>query len=159
MPFANWLKKSSEVLVTRIKPTNSHVRSASYNCSATARVDRYQGYRVTSADSFVELWSGQWENYVSVIVLIFRVTSDSDSRCGVDTRVDGVNRAKRVDVNLEIGQRLVGARLEGNRIASCINVPCVDGCKDGVRVLPGPTTLCIGHDVTFFRDPIGLNIK
>ena len=78
------------------------------------------------------LWSRQWENYVSVIVFIFRVTSDSDSRRGVDARVDGVNRAKRVDVNLEIGQRLIRARLEGNRIASCSDVPCVDGCKDGV---------------------------
>ena len=78
------------------------------------------------------LWSGQWEIYVSVIVYIFRVTSDSDSRRCVNTRVDGVYRPKRVDVNLEIGQRLIRAGLEGNRIASCIDVPCVDGCKDGV---------------------------
>jgi hypothetical protein len=93
---------------------------------------RWTGTRATELHQLVLLWSGWWENYVSVIVYIFRVTSDSDSGRGADTRVDGVNRAKRVDVNLEIGQRLIRARLEGNRIASCINVPGVDGCKDGV---------------------------
>jgi hypothetical protein len=81
---------------------------------------------VASADN---LWSQQWENaYVSVIVCVFRVTSDRDSRRDVNARVDGVNGAKRVNVNLEIGQRLVRARLESARIAPCTDVPCVDRC-------------------------------
>jgi hypothetical protein len=78
------------------------------------------------------MWSERWEKYVSVIVYVFWITPDSDSGRGVNARVDRVNRAKRVDVNFEIGQRLVRAWLESIGIASCFDVPCVDRCKDGV---------------------------
>ncbi len=40
------------------------------------------------------MWSGEWENYVSVVVYVFRVTSDSDSGRGVDARINRVNGAK-----------------------------------------------------------------
>jgi hypothetical protein len=43
MVAENCWKKASEVGVTWIEPTEFHVRSASYNSSATANVDRYQG--------------------------------------------------------------------------------------------------------------------
>jgi hypothetical protein len=78
------------------------------------------------------MWSEQWEKYVSVIVYVFRITSDSDGGRGVYPRVYRVNGTKRVNVNFEIGQRLVRARLEGIRIAPCFDVPCVNRCKDSV---------------------------
>ena len=43
MLVENCWKKASEVSVTWIEPMDLQVRSASYNCSATANVDRYQG--------------------------------------------------------------------------------------------------------------------
>ena len=46
----NCWKKASEVVVTWIEPRDCHVRSASYNCSATAKVDRYQGCRFASVN-------------------------------------------------------------------------------------------------------------
>ena len=94
------------------------------------------------------MWSKQWEKYVSVIVYVFRITSDGDSRRGVNARVDRVNGTERIDVNFEIGQRLVRARLESIRIASCFDVPCVDRCENSVRVLPGPASSRVGRYVT-----------
>jgi len=93
---------------------------------------RPTGTRAAVEHQLTIMWSKQWEKYVSVIVYVFRITSDRYSGRGVDARVYRVNGTKRVDVNFEVGQRLVGARLEGIRIASCFDVPCVDRCKDSV---------------------------
>jgi hypothetical protein len=82
-----------------------HVRSASYSCSATANVDRYQGYPAASAELS---WSYLWEDaYISKEVFVLRVTSDRDSSRSADARIDRVDGAEGVDVNLKVGQRFV----------------------------------------------------
>ena len=44
MLVENCWKKASDVSVTCIELTDFHVRSASYSCSAAAKVAIYQGY-------------------------------------------------------------------------------------------------------------------
>jgi len=94
------------MLVTSIEPVEFHVRSASYNCSATAKVDRYQGYTAASADSIVV--EPEWENaHIPMEVDVLRITPNRNSRRSADARVDGVNSAEGVNVNLQIGQCLI----------------------------------------------------
>ncbi len=93
------------MLVTSIEPVAPHVKSASYSCSATAKVERYQGYTAASVDLS---WSRQWENaYISMEVYVLRVTSDRDSRRSADARVDRINGTEGVNVNLKVGQCLI----------------------------------------------------
>ena len=81
--------------------------------------------------------------YVSIVVRIFRITTGSHSSVRGDATVDAIDRTEGVDVNLEVGERLVRARLEGGSVAAGLNIEGMNRCEDGVRILAGATTASV----------------
>ena len=69
------------------------------------------------------------------MVAILGVTTGSDRGGGSNATVDGVDGAERVDVDLEVSEGLIRARLEGDCIAARSRIESVNGGEDGVGIL------------------------
>ena len=89
-------------------------------------VVRYQGYdeagQKPTRYSFVFL-----NTHVAIVVRVLGVTTGGNSRVRSNARVDGVDGAESVDVNLQVRQSLIGARLESEGITSCRGVESMNG--------------------------------
>jgi len=105
----NCLKKASEVCHL-IEPTDCHVRSPSYNCSATAKGI---GTRVQIPCQWIRLGGQKKMSTFPLKVHVLGVPSDRNSRCGVDPRIDWINGSERVNINLQVGSALSEHGWEG----------------------------------------------
>lgn len=94
--------------------------------------------------------------YVATEVNIFRIPANSYALVGRDARVDAIDAPERVNVDFEVGKRLVRARLECRRITTNRSIKCVDACEDCVGVLSGSATTSIGNDVSSISIPVAL---
>ena len=94
---------------------------------------------------------------VTAVVRVLGVAASSDGSVGSNTAVDCVDGTERVDVDLEVGEGLVRARLEGEGVASRSSVERVDGGEDGVSVLARSAAARVCGDVSTSRVPVALN--
>ena len=74
--------------------------------------------------------------HVTTLIGVLGVTTSSDRSVRGDAAVDRPDGAEGVDVDLEVGERLAGAWLEGSSITSCSRIERVDGREDSVRIPP-----------------------
>ena len=72
------------------------------------------------------------ETHVPALIDVLLVATGSDGGVGGDARVDGVDVAERVDIGLEVRERLVRARLECGSVAAGVDVKGVYGSEDRV---------------------------
>ena len=94
-----------------------------------------------------EMLKRERETYVSSIVGVFKVTTSGDSSVASDATVDGIDAPERVDVDLQVGERLVRAWLERLGVTSCGRVKCMDRSQDRVGVLSATDGTVSGVDV------------
>ena len=84
--------------------------------------------------------------YVSTLVAILGVTTSSDGSSGSNTAVDGVDRTESIDVNLQVGQGLIRAGLEGVGVTSSSRIESVDRSEDGVSIPAGTSSTGVSGD-------------
>ena len=95
--------------------------------------------------------------YVATVVDILGVATSRNRGGGGNAVVDGVDGAERVDVDFQVREGLVGARLEGGSITARIRIERVDGGEDGVSVLARSAAARVCGDVSTSRVPVALN--
>lgn len=100
-PDENCWKKANEVGVMVIDPWLDQTVRASYSCSATAKVDRYQGYRYHLAPH--DQNGTKAMAYISSLIRIFRVPADIDGGVTGNTTVDAIDGPERIDIDFQIG--------------------------------------------------------
>lgn len=94
--------------------------------------------------------------YVASLVGIFRVSTSSDGSSGSNTAVDRVDGTESIDVNLQVRQSLIGARLESESITSRSGVESVDRSENSVRVLSRAASTGVRGDVSSRGVPVRL---
>jgi hypothetical protein len=135
------MKKGREIEVIEIVPIVFHWYTASYSCSAAAKVLRYL---VTISLSTVMLRIDKVSPWVSIVVRVLRISANSNTRTLGNTLVDVIDRAERVSHNLVVRKSLVTAWLESGRIARCSRIKHVDAGQDRVCVLARSSTTSVG---------------
>ena len=94
--------------------------------------------------------------YVATVVDILGVATSRNRGGGGNAVVDCVDGTERVDVDLQVREGFVGARLEGGSITARIRIERVDGGENGVRVLAGPSATGVRSDVAGGGVPVAL---
>lgn len=72
--------------------------------------------------------------HVTAFVDVFWVSTCGNSSVGGNASVEGIDVAECIHIDLEVGEGYVGTRLEGGRIAACVDVKGMYRRKDGVCV-------------------------
>ncbi len=97
-------------------------------------------------------------SYVAVVVGVLGVATGGDSSVRGNAAINPIDGAESVDVNLQIGKRLVRARLERDSVAPRLDVEGMNRGEDGVRILARTTTTGVGGDKTRARVPVRLHV-
>ena len=86
---------------------------------------------------------------ITTLVDILRVPTNRKSRTLSETRIDGIDSSEGVCCDFMIGQRSLGARLEGAVIASSGGVKCMDSAQDRIDIVSASAVIivCICMDV------------
>ena len=92
--------------------------------------------------------------WVTTIVAILRVTTNSNTDTLCDALVDRVNRSERISDNLVVGKRLVRARLESSSITGSRRIEHVNAGENAVRIFAGSSATSVGQSVR--ASPVGL---
>lgn len=99
---------------------------------------------------------GDCISYIAVVIRIFRISTSCDPTGRSNTGVDAIYAPERVDIDFEIGKRLVRAGLEGGCITPSIHVECMYACQYRVAIFSGSTSTSIGGDISR-RVPVALD--
>lgn len=105
---------------------------------------------IPSVDSIVELLSCRGIVYlprVTILVRVFRVTTNRDRLTCCDSRVDSVNLSKRVSSKLVIRQCSDRARLEGRVVAAGLRIKGVNTFEESVGIFARAATARVGQCV------------
>ena len=93
---------------------------------------------------------------VAAVVRVLGVATGGDGSVGGDTAVDGVDGTESVNVDLEVGEGLVGAGLEGGSVTSGGSIESVDRGQDGVGIPTRATSASVCSNVTASGVPVAL---
>ena len=92
--------------------------------------------------------------WVTTIVAILRVTTNSNTDTLCDALVDRVNRSERISDDLVVRQRLVGARLESSSITGSRRIEHVNASENAVGVFARTSAASVRQSVR--SSPVGL---
>ena len=81
---------------------------------------------------------------ITPLVDILGVPTDRNSRTFSDTRIDGIESPERVCCDFVVGQRSLGARLEGALIASSGRIKCMDRSQDRIDIFSASAVIVVG---------------
>ena len=81
---------------------------------------------------------------ITTLIDILRVPTNRNSRTLRDTRIDDIDRPEGVCCDFMVGQRSLGARLEGAVIASSGRIKCVDSAQDRIDVFSASAVIIVG---------------
>lgn len=99
---------------------------------------------------------GQGDTHVTAHVRVFRVPTSGDGLARGHGRVDTVDSPERIGVNLQVGQSLVTARLEGRDITQSSGIEGMDRGEDGVGVLARTASAGVSGDIAASGVPVRL---
>ena len=81
---------------------------------------------------------------ITPLVDILRVPTNRNSRTLSDTRIDGIDSPEGVCCDFMVGQRSLGARLEGAVIASSGRIKCMDRAQDRIAIFSASAVIVVG---------------
>ena len=93
---------------------------------------------------------------ITPLVDILRVPTNRISRTLSDTRIDGIDSPEGVCCDFMIGQRSLGARLEGPIIASGGRIKCMDSAQDRIDIFSASAVIVVGICKDVVTIPVGL---
>ena len=99
---------------------------------------------------------GDRVSYIPIVITVFRISTSCDPTGRSNTGVDAIYAPERVDINFEIGKRLVRAGLEGCCVTASIHIECMYACQYRVAVFSGSTATSIGGNISS-RIPVALD--
>ena len=93
---------------------------------------------------------------ITPLVDILSIPTNSNSRALTYTRIDGIESPEGVCCGFMVGQRSLGARLEGAVIASGGRIKCMDRAQDRIDIFSASAIIVVGICKGVVTIPVGL---
>ena len=81
---------------------------------------------------------------ITPLIDILRVPTNRNSRTLSGTRIDSIDSPEGVCYDFMVGQRSLGARLEGAVIASSGRIKCMDRAQDRIDIFSASAVIVVG---------------